>query len=171
MVRGMPSGVGKSGVGVGVWVGVAVGVNVGVGVAVFVAVAVGVEEGVCVAVAVGMGVSVGGTVCVGVALGVRDEVGDGTSDGVAVGVPNAGIRAMPACPKSWSGPGSGVPVRQYAALSSRTRIGRLAVMAAVFHRVLDLRCKVASPSQDSNVVKIPQLAITVKCVPGCVPLP
>lgn len=141
---------------VGVWV--AVGVGVRVGVAVLVAVAVGVAEGVCVAVAVRVGVSVGVAVWVGVALGVGDGVDDGTSDGVSVGVPKPAIRAMPACLMVWSGIGGGVPVRQYAALSSRAKIGRLAVIAVVFHRVLDLRCNVSSHSRISTVLKIPQLA-------------
>jgi hypothetical protein len=163
-VRSVPSGVGWRGVGVGVgvWVKVGVGVSVDVDVAVLVAVAVGVAEGVCVAVGVWVGVSVDVAVwvgvAVGVAVGVGDGVGDGTTVGVRVGVPKPAILAMPASLMFCSASGRGVPACQYAALSRKAKIGKVAVSAAVFHRVIDLRCKVASQSRDSNVVKIAQLA-------------
>jgi hypothetical protein len=133
---------------------------------VLVAVAVGVTEGVCVAVAVKVGVSVEVAVWVGVALGRGDGVGDGTTDGVSVGVPKPTTRAMPALPSFWSETGDGDPVCQYAALSSRAKIGKLTVRKVVFHRVLNLCCNVASHSWNSSVLKIPQLAVAVKCVIG-----
>lgn len=154
------------GVGVGVWVKVGVGVSVGVDVAVLVAVAEGVAEGVWVAVGVWVGDSVGVTVWVGVALGVGDGVGDGTIDGVRVGVPKLASLAMPATLLVWSVSGGSVPVCQYAALSRKAKIGNAAVIAAVFHLVVDLSCKAASQSRDSNVLKIAQLAQTVKWVLG-----
>jgi hypothetical protein len=142
--REMPSGVGRRGVGVGVWVGVEVKVGVVVGVGVRV----------CVAVAVAVGVRVGVRVAVGegVRVGVAVGVGKGVLVDVAVEVPAYASRTFP------PGSGTGILERQYAALSNRAITGNATIRTTASRRDCNPSFNFSSQWLVPHTYKIPQLA-------------